>query len=209
MSSTPPRPSAETRTIPAASSCGPASPLCSGPTPWPCCRVGSNPPGPRLSFGWPSRLTFASRPFTASFGPALWGRDRSSTAPAVAGSIPAAGLPLDGSPSRAPLPVFAQPGEGPFRAFNSSALYRRKYTSYGPSAVIDHEAIATMYREYRDSLPMAASDIAQLTGYSTETVHQWAKRHPAFRALAEETSAGMIWRRGDVDGWLRETGRRA
>lgn len=53
----------------------------------------------------------------------------------------------------------------------------------------------------------AAADIAILAGVSVNAVHQWAKRHPAFRALAEQTSAGLIWHRSDVERWLRLTGR--
>jgi hypothetical protein len=56
---------------------------------------------------------------------------------------------------------------------------------------------------------VAAGDVAQMptTPVTTDAVQQWVKRYPAFRALATRTSAGLIWRRGDVEAWLRETGR--
>jgi hypothetical protein len=54
---------------------------------------------------------------------------------------------------------------------------------------------------------LAAADIAQLASVTVAAVHQWAKRHFEFRALADETSAGLIWRRSDVEAWLRKTGR--
>jgi hypothetical protein len=54
---------------------------------------------------------------------------------------------------------------------------------------------------------VAAGDIAKRTGYPADTIRRWANRHPEFRALAAETSAGLIWRWGDAERWLRETGR--
>jgi hypothetical protein len=54
---------------------------------------------------------------------------------------------------------------------------------------------------------MGAGDIAQLAEVTVDAVHQWAKRHPEFRALAHETSAGLIWHRADVVAWLQRTGR--
>jgi hypothetical protein len=60
---------------------------------------------------------------------------------------------------------------------------------------------------YIASSLVAAADIAALAGVTVDAVHQWAKRHPAFRALAFRTSAGLIWRREDAIEWLRSTGR--
>jgi len=54
---------------------------------------------------------------------------------------------------------------------------------------------------------LAAGDIAALAGTTANTVHQWAKRYADFRALAHETSAGLIWHESDVLDWLRRTGR--
>ncbi len=54
---------------------------------------------------------------------------------------------------------------------------------------------------------VAPGDIAARTGYPADTIRRWAQRHPEFRALAAETSAGLIWRWGDVEAWLRRTGR--
>lgn len=54
---------------------------------------------------------------------------------------------------------------------------------------------------------LGAGDIATLANTTANTVHQWAKRYPDFRALAHETSAGLIWHESDVLDWLRRTGR--
>lgn len=54
---------------------------------------------------------------------------------------------------------------------------------------------------------MAAADIASRAGVTVDAVHQWSKRHPEFRALAQPTSAGLIWRWHEVEEWLRGTGR--
>ena len=54
---------------------------------------------------------------------------------------------------------------------------------------------------------VAPGDIAARTGYPADTIRRWANRHPEFRALAAETSAGLIWRWGDAEAWLRRTGR--
>lgn len=54
---------------------------------------------------------------------------------------------------------------------------------------------------------LGAGDIAALAGTTANTVHQWAKRYTDFRALAHETSAGLIWHESDVRDWLERTGR--
>ena len=56
---------------------------------------------------------------------------------------------------------------------------------------------------------LAAADVARIAGTTANTVHQWAKRYPEFRALASETSAGLIWYEADVLDWLRRTRRMA
>jgi hypothetical protein len=38
-------------------------------------------------------------------------------------------------------------------------------------------------------------------------VKQWAFRFPDFRALAQETTAGLIWYEADALEWARKTGR--
>ncbi|MDD4986655.1 MAG: hypothetical protein PHQ43_12920, partial [Dehalococcoidales bacterium] len=54
---------------------------------------------------------------------------------------------------------------------------------------------------------LAAADVARIAGTTANTVHQWAKRYSEFRALASETSAGLIWHKADVLDWLERTGR--
>ena len=71
---------------------------------------------------------------------------------------------------------------------------------------------AAAIENYLDNLTFAgdflgAGDIAALANTTANTVHQWAKRYPEFRALAHETSAGLIWHESDVLDWLRRTGR--
>ena len=56
---------------------------------------------------------------------------------------------------------------------------------------------------------LAAADVAKIANTTANTVHQWAKRYPEFRALASETSAGLIWHEADVIDWLKRTGRLA
>ena len=85
------------------------------------------------------------------------------------------------------------------------AIYETRQNA--PAAVINRDEVLELYKEHRDGLHMAAGDIAAWRGLSVQTVHQWAKRYPGFRALAEETSAGLIWYRRDVERWLSETGR--
>jgi transposase-like protein len=54
---------------------------------------------------------------------------------------------------------------------------------------------------------VATGDVARISGCDPNTVSQWVRRYPDFRALAVSTSAGLIWRRSEVLGWLKETGR--
>jgi hypothetical protein len=85
-------------------------------------------------------------------------------------------------------------------------LLRGLMARYGES-LSNSEVVVEM--ETPQTELIAAADIAQMptTPVTVGAVHQWAKRHPEFRALATETSAGLIWQRGAVVEWLRGTGR--
>lgn len=79
--------------------------------------------------------------------------------------------------------------------------------SLDPSRTDEERDLARRFVGLGPALLLAAGDIAQLAGVTTDAVHQWAKRYPEFRGLAVATSTGLIWRRDDVERWLRETGR--
>jgi len=54
---------------------------------------------------------------------------------------------------------------------------------------------------------LATGDIAKLAGVTVDAVAQWVRRYPDFPQPLDRTSAGAIWRREDIENWLRKTGR--
>lgn len=54
---------------------------------------------------------------------------------------------------------------------------------------------------------LATGDIAKLAGVTVDAVAQWVRRYSDFPQPLDRTSAGAIWRKEDIEDWLRKTGR--
>lgn len=53
---------------------------------------------------------------------------------------------------------------------------------------------------------VGAAEIADMLGVSRQRVHQLAAK-PGFPAPVARLSAGMFWRRHDIERWMQDDGR--